>query len=31
LTEALAELESAQKSHDAIYERWATLTEKIEG
>ncbi|HEY6488083.1 MAG: ABC-F family ATP-binding cassette domain-containing protein [Terracidiphilus sp.] len=31
LTEALAELESAQKEHDAIYERWAILTEKIEG
>jgi ATP-binding cassette subfamily F protein uup len=29
LTQALAELESAQKEHDAIYERWATLTEKI--
>jgi ABC transport system ATP-binding/permease protein len=29
LTQALAELESAQKQHDAIYERWATLTEKI--
>ena len=28
LTEALAELESAQKEHDAIYERWAILTEK---
>lgn len=31
LTEALTELESAQHSHDAIYERWAILTEKIEG
>jgi ABC transport system ATP-binding/permease protein len=31
LTQALAELESAQDSHDAIYERWAVLTEKIEG
>jgi ATP-binding cassette subfamily F protein uup len=29
LTEALAELESAQAEHDAIYERWAMLTEKI--
>ncbi|MGD0369646.1 MAG: ABC transporter C-terminal domain-containing protein, partial [Acidobacteriaceae bacterium] len=29
LTQALAELESAQKQHDAIYERWAILTEKI--
>jgi ABC transport system ATP-binding/permease protein len=29
LTEALAELESAQNEHDAIYERWAMLTEKI--
>jgi ATP-binding cassette subfamily F protein uup len=29
LTEALAELDSAQKEHDAIYERWAILTEKI--
>jgi ATP-binding cassette subfamily F protein uup len=31
LTEALTELESAQKEHDAIYERWAMLTEKIGG
>jgi ATP-binding cassette subfamily F protein uup len=31
LTEALAELESAQAEHDAIYERWAILTEKIGG
>jgi ATP-binding cassette subfamily F protein uup len=31
LTAALAELESAQKEHDAIYDRWATLTEKIGG
>ncbi len=31
LTEALAELESAQKEHDAIYERWAILTEKMGG
>jgi ABC transport system ATP-binding/permease protein len=31
LTEALAELESAQAEHDALYERWAILTGKIEG
>jgi ATP-binding cassette subfamily F protein uup len=31
LTDALAELESAQTEHDAIYERWAILTEKIGG
>jgi ATP-binding cassette subfamily F protein uup len=31
LTEALAELESAQQEHDAIYERWAILAEKIGG
>jgi ATP-binding cassette subfamily F protein uup len=31
LTQALEELESAQKEHDAIYERWAMLTEKISG
>jgi ATP-binding cassette subfamily F protein uup len=31
LTEALAELDSAQSLHDAIYERWAALTEKIGG
>lgn len=31
LIEALAELESAQKEHDAIYERWAVLAEKIGG
>ena len=31
LTEALAALESAQKEHDAVYERWVELTEKIEG
>ena len=31
LTEALAELESAQKVHDAIYERWAALAKKIDG
>jgi ATP-binding cassette subfamily F protein uup len=28
LTEALAEMESAQHEHDAVYERWAELTEK---
>jgi ATP-binding cassette subfamily F protein uup len=31
LTEALAELELAQKEHDAIYERWAFLAEKTGG
>jgi ATP-binding cassette subfamily F protein uup len=31
LTEALAELDVAQKSHDAAYERWAELTEKMGG
>jgi len=31
LTEALAELESAQKEHNAVYERWMELTEKIGG
>lgn len=31
LTEALAELESARAEHDAVYERWAELTEKISG
>jgi ATP-binding cassette subfamily F protein uup len=31
LTEALTELESAQNQRDAIYERWAILTEKIGG
>jgi ATP-binding cassette subfamily F protein uup len=31
LIEALAELESAQEDHDAIYQRWAILTEKTEG
>jgi ABC transport system ATP-binding/permease protein len=31
LTESLAELESAQKEHDAIYQRWALLTAKIGG
>jgi ATP-binding cassette subfamily F protein uup len=30
LTEALAELEASQKEHDAVYERWAILTEKID-
>jgi ATP-binding cassette subfamily F protein uup len=28
LTEALAEMEAAQAEHDAIYQRWAELTEK---
>ena len=31
LTEALAELEIAQQESDAIYERWAMLTEKAGG
>ena len=31
LTEALAELDAAQSEHDALYERWATLTEKLGG
>jgi ATP-binding cassette subfamily F protein uup len=31
LTAALAELDAAQTEHDAIYERWAALTEKIGG
>jgi ATP-binding cassette subfamily F protein uup len=31
LTQALAELESAQQEHDALYERWAMLTEKTGG
>ena len=31
LTEALAELDAAQQEHDALYERWALLTEKIGG
>jgi len=31
LTEALAELESAQTEHDAVYERWVELTEKTGG
>ncbi len=31
LTEALVELETAQADHDAIYERWVELTEKIGG
>jgi ATP-binding cassette subfamily F protein uup len=28
LTEALAEMEAAQAEHDAVYQRWAELTEK---
>jgi ATP-binding cassette subfamily F protein uup len=28
LTLALAEMEAAQAEHDAVYERWAELTEK---
>ncbi|HTB97073.1 MAG TPA: ABC-F family ATP-binding cassette domain-containing protein [Terracidiphilus sp.] len=31
LTEALAALASAQAEHDAVYERWVELTEKIGG
>src|ERR1700690_465558 len=31
LTDALATLASAQAAHDAIYERWVELTEKIGG
>jgi len=31
LTEALSALNSAQAEHDAIYERWLELTEKISG
>ena len=31
LTEALAALHSAQAEHDAVYERWVELTEKIGG
>ena len=31
LTDALAELDAAQKEHDAVYERWVELTEKIGG
>jgi ATP-binding cassette subfamily F protein uup len=31
LTEALEELEAARVEHDAVYERWAELTEKIGG
>jgi ABC transport system ATP-binding/permease protein len=31
LTEALAELDAAQKEHDALFERWAMLTEKMGG
>jgi len=28
LTAALVEMEAAQVEHDAVYERWAALTEK---
>ena len=28
LTEALAAMEAAQHEHDAVYARWAELTEK---
>ena len=28
LTAALAEMEAAQAEHDAVYQRWAELTEK---
>jgi ATP-binding cassette subfamily F protein uup len=31
LTAALAEMEAAQHEHDAVYERWAELTEKAGG
>jgi ATP-binding cassette subfamily F protein uup len=31
LTAALAEMEAAQLEHDAVYERWAELTEKAGG
>jgi ATP-binding cassette subfamily F protein uup len=31
LTEALMELDRAQTEHDAVYERWVELTEKIGG
>jgi ATP-binding cassette subfamily F protein uup len=31
LTVALAEMEAAQHEHDAVYERWAELTEKAGG
>jgi ABC transport system ATP-binding/permease protein len=31
LTKALAELGSAQAEHDAVYERWMELTEKVGG
>jgi ATP-binding cassette subfamily F protein uup len=31
LTRALADLDAAQKEHDAVYERWMELTEKIGG
>jgi ATP-binding cassette subfamily F protein uup len=31
LTAALAELEAAQASHHAVYQRWIQLTEKMGG
>ena len=31
LTQALEELDAARSEHDAVYERWAELTEKIGG
>ncbi len=31
LTEALVKMEAAQSEHDAVYQRWAELTEKIGG
>jgi ATP-binding cassette subfamily F protein uup len=31
LTEALTEVDSAQAEHDAVYERWMELTEKVGG
>jgi ATP-binding cassette subfamily F protein uup len=31
LTEALTELDAAQKEHDVLFERWAVLTEKMGG
>ncbi len=31
LTAALAELEAAKTEHNAVYERWVELTEKIGG
>jgi ATP-binding cassette subfamily F protein uup len=31
LTDALDELDAAQSEHDALYERWAALTEKLGG